>query len=86
MSETDLTGLPVKGYQPQSTKAVEMVNGNKVLEERILQCLDILAADPAVDQRWLAIGRTQLEQGFMAINRAIFRPQRVRLPSEDELG
>jgi hypothetical protein len=32
-----------------------------------------------VDQRWLAIGRTHIEQGFMAINRSIFRPERVKL-------
>ena len=33
-------------------------------------------------KRWLAIGRTHIEQGFMAINRAIFRPDRVEIPGE----
>lgn len=80
-------GLPVAGYQPQSPMAVELVNANKQAEEEILRSLDWLAKQPdgTVDKRWLAIGRTQIEQGFMAINRAIFQPGRVRLPA-DEAG
>jgi hypothetical protein len=27
------------------------------------------------DQRWLAIGATQLQQGFMALTRAIAKPE-----------
>lgn len=76
-------GLPVAGYQPQSDLKAAQVNGHKVLEEQILQVLDTHAHDPDVDQRWLAIGRTHIEQGFMAANRAIFRPTRVRLPEDD---
>lgn len=80
---SDHTGLPVQGYRPQSGDAVETVNVNKTLEERVLRQLDALGADPATDKRWLAIGRTAIEQGFMAVNRAVFQPGRVRLP-EDE--
>jgi hypothetical protein len=35
------------------------------------------------DQRWLAIARTHFQEGFMALNRAVFQPQRIKLP-EDE--
>lgn len=80
---TRVDGLPVAGYRPQNVSAVEMVNRNKFDEERILRVLDALAKNPDVDQRWLAIGRTQIEQGFMAINRAIFRPARVDPLPED---
>ncbi len=38
-----------------------------------------MKANPNIDQRWLAIGRAHLEQAFMAINRAIFKPGRVEL-------
>lgn len=74
-------GLPVKGYQPQGSYAVHEVNCNKELEEKVLRQIDILASDKhlAVDQRWLAIGRTAIEQGFMAINRAVFKPARIAL-------
>lgn len=84
-------GLPVKGYQPQSDEKVALVNENKVLEERVLRQLDkhvkqLGEKGPGaltVDGRWLAIARTQIEQGFMALNRAVFQPARIPL-LEDE--
>jgi hypothetical protein len=75
---------PIKGYQDVSGGKQAMVNENKALEERTLRMLDLLAASGAVDNRWLAIGRTSMEQAWMAINRAIFQPQRIKLP-EDEV-
>ncbi|MCD2176447.1 Acb2/Tad1 domain-containing protein [Rhizobium sp. C1] len=72
-------GLPVSGYKPQSDDSVGKVNVNKRLEEMVLRQLDELAADPDTDKRWLAIGRTSIEQGFMAANRAIFKPGRIEL-------
>lgn len=87
-------GLPVAGYKPQSTLAVDLVNANKALEEQALRVLDGLAtmkgpaasndlpSEIAVDQRWLAVGRTHLEQAFMAINRAVFKPGRAKLPGD----
>ena len=71
--------LPVKGYSPQSSAKVDLVNANKLAEEVILQKLDEMTQDPEIDARWLAIGRTHLEQAFMAINRAVFKPARVEL-------
>lgn len=72
-------GLPVSGYVAQSSENVVLVNNNKEIEEHILRLLDELAANSAVDKRWLAIGRTHIEQGFMAINRSIFKPERVKV-------
>lgn len=87
-------GLPVAGYKPQNDVAVDLVNQNKRLEENVLRVLDSLGemkgpaasnkapSEITVDQRWLAIGRTAIEQGFMAVNRAIFKPGRVKLPGD----
>ena len=74
-------GLQVAGYKPQTVGSVAMVNTNKIAEEKILRMLDSLAAMPAdqVDKRWLAIAHTDIEKGFMAMNRAIFQPKRVEL-------
>ena len=85
MSSEQHKGLPVAGYQPQSSETVDRVNENKVLEERILRHLDELASLPAgtVDPRWFSIGRTAIEQGFMALNRSLFKPGRARLPEDD---
>lgn len=75
-------GLPVSGYRPQSADAVSLVNTNKVAEEEVLRLLDRLATRPDIDKRWLAIGRTAIEQGFMAVNRAVFQPARIDLPRD----
>lgn len=75
-------GLPVAGYRPQSDTKVQTVNEFKKTEECILRALDNLKQDTEIDQRWLAIGRTKLEEAFMAINRSVFKPDRVTLPSD----
>lgn len=36
------------------------------------------------DPRWLAIARTHFQEGFMALNRAVFQPTRIKLPEDDE--
>ena len=82
MGEVLHEGLPIAGYRPQETSAVNVVNENKKLEEEVLRVLDILAGAPGIDGRWLAIGRTHIEQGFMAVNRAVFKPGRVALPGD----
>lgn len=81
---TNIQGLPVSGYRAQTAEAIATVNSMKQAEERLLRMLDVLALDPDLDPRWLAIGRTQIEQGFMAVNRAVFRPGRVILAEGDE--
>lgn len=85
-----IEGLPVSGYRPQQRAAVDAVNLNKELEERVLRRIDELrltdcfAGRQGGDPRWLAIARTHIEQGFMAMNRAIFKPGRVALPGDDD--
>jgi hypothetical protein len=77
-------GLPVPGYRPQSAAAVEAVTQAKMLEEQVLRFLDQLAAMPGIDPRWFSIGRTGIEQGFMAVNRAVFQPGRIVLPGDGD--
>lgn len=80
MNDLKQTGLPVHGYQPQDPLRIALVNQNKEAEERLLRQMDAIKDNPDFDQRWLSIARTELEKGFMALNRAIFRPGRVKLP------
>ena len=84
MTDRTHTGLPVAGYQKQSETAVTLVNTNKFKEEKILRDIDALLNGQTpdgesfqADPRWLAIARTNIEQGFMALNRAIFKPERI---------
>lgn len=83
MSEPKFIGLPVHGYKAQDQGAVQMVNINKEAEEAILRLMDEYAGHPDVDKRWLAIARTNIEQGFMALNRSIFKPGRIALPGDE---
>lgn len=80
---TDHKPLSVAGYTAQIDENVQMVNLNKRDEERILRSIDLYAMNPEVDKRWLAIAKTHIEQGFMAMNRAIFKPQRIKLDGDE---
>lgn len=91
---TEHNGLPVHGYQPQSDDKVALVNRFKEMEERLLRELDNFeipeyTRDDGVlmvshgDGRWLSIARTHFQEGFMALNRSVFQPQRVKLPEDD---
>lgn len=81
---TEHQGLPVAGYQTQSDANVALVNANKQAEEGILRVIDVLGTIDAIDKRWLATAKTDIEKGFMALNRAIFKPARVKLPTDTE--
>jgi len=78
-SEVEKLGLPVHGYRAQKQDAIDAVNRNKIDEEQLLQKLDVMKGDDTVDQRWLAVARTHFEQGYMALNRSIFKPERVKV-------
>lgn len=82
MTDQKHEGLPVAGYRPQTGSNVDKVNANKRVEETILRTLDDMKGDHNVDQRWLSVARTHFEEGFMAMNRSIFRPGRVSLPGD----
>ncbi len=84
MTDRKHEGLPVSGYRPQSDVAVLLVNKNKQLEEETLRQIDQLRERGSIDYDWLEIGKRQIEQGWMAINRAVFQPGRVRLPGEGD--
>jgi hypothetical protein len=79
-----IEGLPVHGYVPQPKAAIDLVNTLKLAEESLLRMIDEMRdKGHQYDQRWLAIARTQFEQGYMALNRAIFKPERAKLPGDE---
>lgn len=95
MTEDKHQGLPVPGYKPQSSDRIALVSSNKETEEGLLRVIDemmkaegpqfgAVLGQPSFDRRWLAIARTHFEQGFMALNRAVFQPTRIKLPGDDQ--
>lgn len=82
----EIPGLPVKGYRPtQSQAAIDLVNEGKQIEERVLRYIEKtekFVDDHGGDKRFSAIGRTQIQLGFMAVIRGIFNPGRINLPED----
>jgi len=79
-ADKPVQGLPVAGYKPtQPQWALDLVNVNKALEEAVLRQIDHLKVryPTEIDQRSVAIAKTQTEDMFMRLNRAIFQPQRI---------
>lgn len=77
----------IKGYTDQSSNNKLLVNNNKDAEEAVLRIIDQLETVVGIDRRWLAIGKTHIEQGFMAINRSIFKPVRIKMQNDlDPIG
>ncbi|MGV1754862.1 Acb2/Tad1 domain-containing protein [Agrobacterium sp. CG674] len=73
-----VAGLPVKGYKAtQEPWKIAMVNENKILEELVLRQIEIHTATGGIDQRFVALARTKIQEAFMELNRAVFQPERL---------
>lgn len=83
---TDHKGLPVQGYQAQSDENIALANEGKELEERCLRYVEKVAAMDGHDARFAALGKTNIQQGFMWTIRAIFQPARLKLPEDVHHG
>jgi hypothetical protein len=69
------------GYRSLAPEETALINECKHLAEQVGAFVEKLRLAPGcpetgqVDQRWVSIGATQLQQGFMAVTRAIARPE-----------
>lgn len=81
IANTEVKGLPVEGYKKtQPQWAIDLVNENKRLEERVLRQIDrhVRNRDSAeIDQANVQLARRHVEDAFMRLNRAVFQPQRI---------
>ena len=64
----------IKGYRDLSQEEISLMNEAKSLAEQCGHLTDKIKANLDTDQRWLAIGTTDLQKGFMAIIRSIAKP------------
>lgn len=69
----------IKGYRDLSQEEIALMNEvkNKAAEVgALIEALETAAKDRGqVDGRWIAIGKTDLQKGFMALVRAVARPE-----------
>ena len=64
----------IKGYRELSQDEIDAMNAVKLLGVEIGNQISALQDDENIDQRWVAIGKTQLQQGLMALTRAVAKP------------
>lgn len=64
----------IAGYRELSQPEIDLMNRIKELAEVTGALVESLKYNDDVDRRWLAIGTTELQQGFMALTRSVARP------------
>lgn len=64
----------IKGYRELNEVEINRMNQVKEMGRLLGILVDGLKANSDLDQRWVSIGATQLQQGLMALTRAIAKP------------
>ncbi len=64
----------IKGYRELSQNELDMINEGKELAEQVGAWVNKLENKLGIDTRWLRIGATDLQKGFMAVTRSIAKP------------
>jgi len=73
----------IKGYRDLSEQEIALMNEAKELAAKVGEfCEKLQSLAPpngqtgiTIDGRWLAIGTTDLQKGFMAVIRSVARPE-----------
>lgn len=64
----------IKGYRDLSQEEINLMNKVKILGEKMGQIIEELRSNESLDQRWVSIAETHLQQGTMAAVRSIAQP------------
>lgn len=64
----------IKGYRELTPEEISLMNTSKELADACGALIEVLETTEDIDQRWLAIGKTDLQKGFMSVVRSIARP------------
>lgn len=66
----------IVGYRELTPDEIEIINDIKAQANNLGAVFTVLESrNSEVDKRWLAIAKTHLQQGFMAMVRAIAKPE-----------
>lgn len=64
----------IKGYRELNRDEIALMNSIKERGVDLGKMIEALRAIPEVDQRWVSIGATHLQEGLMALTRAVAKP------------
>jgi hypothetical protein len=65
----------IKGYRELSQQEINDMNDVKAEGERLKKVIELMRSRKDIDQRWVSIAETHLQQGIMAAVRAIAQPE-----------
>lgn len=64
----------IKGYRDLSAEEIALMNEVKAKAAEVGELMEKLRARGELDQRWISIGITDLQKGFMCVIRGIAQP------------
>lgn len=64
----------IKGYRDLTELEIHDMNTAKAFAEKVGRFIYSMEQVESVDKRWLAIAKTDLQKGFMALVRSIAKP------------
>ena len=65
----------IKGYRDLTETEIGHMNSCKLMAESVRVLCENIEVIPDIDKRWLAIAKTDLQKGFMALVRSIAKPE-----------
>ena len=64
----------IKGYRDLSQEEIDLMNEVKDLASKCGALVEKLESAEGLEKRWIAIGKTDLQKGFMSVIRGIAQP------------
>ena len=64
----------IKGYRDLSAEEIALMNEVKTKAAEVGELMEKLRARSELNQRWISIGVTDLQKGFMCVIRGIAQP------------
>ena len=64
----------ITGYRDLTQGEIDMINMVEGEGFKIEEIITLLSETPALDQKWVAIAETHLQQGIMALVRSVAKP------------
>lgn len=65
----------IKGYRELNQQEINDMNDIKAEGERLKSVIEAMRSRKEIDQRWVSIAETHLQQGIMAAVRAVAQPE-----------
>lgn len=64
----------IKGYRDLTQEEIDLMNQIKEKGAELGELVEKLEAMAELDKRWIEIGKTNLQQGLMALTRSVAQP------------